>query len=233
MAYQDPVWAILGTIDGANSHIAIRVALKAEVVMMNSGRHRPDLHRDQHPVGHALHRRRPADGLSADRLHDPQDGLQADRDHSGRVTATAGSASARSATARDGWSIRHLEMAYKMGSTDFSLQLERLKAGNLDAVVHWGDAAEGALILNQMRKMGMMQPYFGCDRSVSDEFVELAGANADGVSAAFPWNPERKDAEARSIPRRIPQRFNEEPETYAAHAYDGMNMLIWAIQVAG
>ena len=24
-----------------------------------------------------------------------------------------------------------------------------------------------------------------------------------------------------------------EPETYAAHAYDGMNMLIWAIQVAG
>ena len=37
MAYKDKVWAILGTIDGANSHIAIRVALKAEVVMMNSG----------------------------------------------------------------------------------------------------------------------------------------------------------------------------------------------------
>ena len=28
---------MLGTIDGANSHIAIRVALKAEVVMINSG----------------------------------------------------------------------------------------------------------------------------------------------------------------------------------------------------
>jgi len=37
MAYKDKVWAILGTIDGANSHIAIRVALKAEVAMMNSG----------------------------------------------------------------------------------------------------------------------------------------------------------------------------------------------------
>ena len=24
-----------------------------------------------------------------------------------------------------------------------------------------------------------------------------------------------------------------EPDTYAAHAYDGMNMLIWAIQTAG
>ena len=37
MAYDQHVWAILGTIDGANSHIAIRVALKAEVAMMNSG----------------------------------------------------------------------------------------------------------------------------------------------------------------------------------------------------
>ncbi|MCK5880129.1 MAG: ABC transporter substrate-binding protein, partial [Holophagae bacterium] len=37
MAYKDKVWAILGTIDGANSHIAIRVALKAEIAMMNSG----------------------------------------------------------------------------------------------------------------------------------------------------------------------------------------------------
>ena len=28
-------------------------------------------------------------------------------------------------------------------------------------------------------------------------------------------------------------RFKDEPDTYAAHAYDGMNMLIWATQVAG
>ena len=35
LAYEQNVWAILGTIDGANSHIAIRVALKAEIPMMN------------------------------------------------------------------------------------------------------------------------------------------------------------------------------------------------------
>jgi len=37
MAYKDKVWAILGTIDGANTHIAIRVALKAELVMLTTG----------------------------------------------------------------------------------------------------------------------------------------------------------------------------------------------------
>ena len=31
MAYKEKVWAILGTIDGANTHIGIRVALKAEI----------------------------------------------------------------------------------------------------------------------------------------------------------------------------------------------------------
>ena len=37
LSYVDNVWAILGSIDGANSHIAIRVGLKIEIPMMNSG----------------------------------------------------------------------------------------------------------------------------------------------------------------------------------------------------
>jgi len=86
-----------------------------------------------------------------------------------------------------------IEMAYKVGQKDFKLEVERVKNANPDAVVHWGDAVEGALVLNTMREMGMTQPFFGCDRTVNDEFVKLAGKNADGVVAAFPWNPERKD----------------------------------------
>jgi len=126
-----------------------------------------------------------------------------------------------------------IEMAYQVGSTDFTLQLERLKAANLDAVVHWGDASEGALVLNQMRSTGMTQPFYGCDRTVSDEFVKAAGANAEGVIAGFPWNPDRQDPKYLAFKERFKQRFGQEPETYAAHGYDGMNMLIWAAQVAG
>ncbi len=50
-------------------------------------------------------------------------------------------------------------MAYKIGQTDFSLELERLKRTNPEAIVHWGNATEGALILNQMRSMGMKQRF--------------------------------------------------------------------------
>jgi len=124
-------------------------------------------------------------------------------------------------------------MAYDLGIDDFSMQLERMKRENLDAVIHWGDDVDGARILNQMRAMGMKQPYFACDRCVSKQFVEIAGANAEGVICTYSWNPDNSSAEMAAFRKAFVERFNEEPETYAAHAYDGMNMLIWAIQTGG
>jgi ABC-type branched-subunit amino acid transport system substrate-binding protein len=108
-----------------------------------------------------------------------------------------------------------------------------LAESDLEAVVHWGDAIDGANILKQMRAMGMDQPFFACDRCASDEFLELAGPDAEGVVCGFPWNPTRPDSDLEEFHRAYVERFGFEPETYAAHAYDGMNMLIEAIQHAG
>ena len=77
------------------------------------------------------------------------------------------------------------------------------------------------------------RPFYGCERTVSDEFVEAAGKNAEGVMAGFPWNPDRRDPKYLAFKARFEKRFGEEPETYAAHGYDGMSMLIWGVQVAG
>jgi branched-chain amino acid transport system substrate-binding protein len=89
------------------------------------------------------------------------------------------------------------------------------------------------MILNQMRKMGMNQPFLASDRSVSPEFAKIAGVNAEGVICGYPWNPDHKDPKLEAFRAAFRKRFNAEPDTYAAHAYDGMNMLIWATQVAG
>ncbi|HSW50298.1 MAG TPA: ABC transporter substrate-binding protein, partial [Bryobacteraceae bacterium] len=126
-----------------------------------------------------------------------------------------------------------VEMAYRVGSEDFSLQLERLRAANPDVIVHWGNAREAALVLNQMRKAGMNQPFFASDRAVSEEFTNLAGSNAEGVIAGYPWNPKHVDARYQAFQAAFRKRFGQEPETYAAHGYDGMNLLIWAVQNAG
>ena len=233
MAYKDEVWAILGTIDGANSHIAIRVALKAEIAMMNSGDTDPTFIETNIPwVFRCIGDDRQQSYLLVDYMYRKLGFKRVGVIRASNRYGRFGVREILDGSRRLGNPIV-LEMAYNLGTEDFSLQLERLKEENLDAIVQWGDALEGALILNQMRAMGMEQPYFACDRCVSDEFVEIAGANAEDIICTYTWNPMRKSKRLEEFRKAFKERFGEEPETFAAHAYDGMNMLIWAVQVAG
>ena len=233
MAYKDHVWAILGTIDGANSHIAIRVALKGELLMMNSGDTDPTFTETNIPwTARCIGDDRQMGYLMADYLFRKLGYKRVALIRSSNRFGRFGIREVRDTARRLGRPVL-IEMAYKVGAADLSMQVERLKAVNPDAVVHWGDATESAIVLNTMRKMGMNQPYFANDRTVSDEFVKLAGANAEGVISAFPWDPSRKDPKLEAFRERFRKKYGEEPETYAAHGYDGMNMLIWATQVGG
>ncbi|WP_321475875.1 ABC transporter substrate-binding protein [uncultured Paludibaculum sp.] len=233
MAYENPVWAILGTIDSANSHIAIRVALKAEVVMINTGDTDPTFIETNIPwVARNIGDDRQQGYLLVDymirKMGYKRIGIIRSSNRYGRF----GVREIKDSSRRLGHPVA-IEMAYKVGGDDFSLQLDRIQEMNVDAIVHWGDARESALILNQMRARGMKQPYFCSDRSVSPEFLQAAGANAEGVICGYPWNPDRKDPKLDEFRKAFKARFQEDAETYAAHAYDGMNMLIWAVQQGG
>lgn len=233
MAYKDKVWAILGTIDGANSHIAIRVALKAEIAMMNSGDTDPTFIETNIPwVFRCISDDRQMSYLLADYLFRKMEYERVGVIRSSSRYGRFGIREVRDSARRLGHPIT-MEMAYPLGEEDFSLQLERLQEAGSEVIVHWGNAEAGAKILNQMREMGMEQPFYGCDRHVSDSFLEIAKNNLDNAMFVYPWNPERNDARLAAFNQSFKERFGVKPDTYAAHAYDGMNMLIWAIQVAG
>jgi ABC-type branched-subunit amino acid transport system substrate-binding protein len=233
MAYKDKVWAILGSIDGANTHIAIRVALKAELVMITSGDTDPTFIETNIPwVARVISDDRQQSYLLVDYMIRKQDYKRIGIIRSSNRYGRFGVREVRDSCRRLGRPVV-IEMAYRLGQDDYSLQIERLKAAKLDAVVHWGNPREAAIILKQMRAMGMDQPFFSCDRTISKDFTDAAGGLAEGVIAASPWNPDRQDPKLERFREAFRKRFNEEPETYAAHAYDGMNLLIWAIQVAG
>ena len=233
MAYEDQVWAILGSIDGANTHIAIRVALKAELPVMNTGDTDPTYIETNIPwVMRDIGDDRQMGYLLVDYLYRKMKFERVGVIRASNRYGRFGVREINDGSRRLGHPIV-LEMAYKVGSEDFSLELGRLRAAGVQAIVHWGDAREGALILNQMRKMGMNQPFLGSDRGVSDEFLQIAGPNAEGAIFGYPWNPTRKDEKLEIFRENYLKRFGMEPDTYAAHSYDGMNMVIWAIQMAG
>jgi branched-chain amino acid transport system substrate-binding protein len=227
------VWGILGTIDGANSHIAIRVALKAEVPMMNTGDTDPTFIETNIPwVFRNIGDDRQQGYFVLDyiyrRLELKRVGIIRSNNRYGRF----GVREIRDGSRRMGHPIV-IEMNYFLGSEDYTLQLERIRDADVQAIIHWGDARDAALILNRMREMGMEQPYFASDRCATEEFLEIAGARAEGVMFGSPWNPHRPDARLEEFRAAFRERFDAEAGTYAAHGYDGMNMLVWAVQVGG
>jgi len=126
-----------------------------------------------------------------------------------------------------------LEVKFERGDQDFSKQLRMLRDAKIDALVIWSEVPEAALILKQMRAMGMKQPVFGSSRMAYPQLIELAGPAAEGLVTGCAMDPSRQDAKWLAFRERFHQHFSDEPDPYASYAYDGMNILIGAIEKAG
>lgn len=233
LAWRDSVWAILGSVDGANTHIAIRAALKAEVPIMNTADTDPTLVETMIPwVFRNITDDRQMCYLLADFAFKV---LGLERVAALRVNDRYGRVNIdefRDAATRLGTPFI-AELSYTEGDTNFASQLEQIRALNPDGVLTYGNPMESALLLRQMRAMGMNQWFLGSDRMVTQEFLDIVGPQHGNVAAGFPWDPTRDDPTYLKFVADFRDRFGADPETYAAHAYDGTAMLIEAIERAG
>ncbi len=233
LAYRDSVWAILGTVDGANSHILIRVALKAEIPVMNTADTDPTFVETNIPW---MLRNITDDRMMCYLLADfAYKKLGLERIAALRAVNRYGRVNIdefRDGSTRLGHPLV-VELSYEEGDIDFGAQLERIKSLDVDGIFTYGNSLESALILKQMREMGMEQWFFGSDRMVTDEFLEIAGPDYGRVVAGYPYDPTSQDPKHIQFIQEFRQAYGEDPETYAAHAYDGMKMLIEATEKAG
>ncbi len=229
----EKVWAWLGTIDDNNSHVAIRATLKLEIPNMNTADPDPTFTETNIPwVIRNIPDDRQSGYVLVDRIfktdkHSRVAVMRANNRY-GRVGILHFS---RSAT-RIGFPIV-IEERFNDGETDFKAQLERIKKTSPDAIVLWGNAKESALILRQIRDLGMQQPVYGSDRMVNPEFLSIAGPMAEGIVTTCQYNPDSDDPKLKAFKSAYQKRFGMEPDVFAAHAYDGMNMIVEAIQKAG
>lgn len=233
MVYKDHDVAMLGSVDSASTHIELRATLKLELPIMDTATNDPTvtqtrvpwlLHNfpDDRQQGYAL-----ADYVFNQR-HLKRVGILQVNNRYGRAGKDVFFETARR--------IGHqplIEVWYAPDSTDFSAQLETLQASGIDGLVIWGDASRAGLILKQMRALGMLQPVFGSSRTCYPEILQTAGPAAEGMVMVSAIDPDRADPAWQQFRRRFIARFHTEPDAYAAYAYDGMNLLIAAIQKAG
>lgn len=233
LCYNEKVWALFGTISGENSHIMIRIGLKVEIPMMNTADTDPTFTETAIPWLFRV--------ISDDRIQCYVLAKYAYEKmgykriavirYNGRY-GRVGVKEFREASQRLGHPLL-IELKFNNGEKDFSKRLAWIKRLKPDAVLVWGNGVECARIVKQMREMEMNQPVLGSDRMIYPKFLDIAGEAAEGVVATCPWDPTQENPLLSAFRERYRKRFGEEPETYAAHAYDGMNMLIEAIEEAG
>jgi len=231
--YDEHVWAFLGSIDDINTHVALRATLKMEIPMINSGDPDPTLCETRIPwLIHVISDDRQSCYALAEYIYKIKGlsrvaVLRVDNRY-GRV----GIKEFREASRRMDHPLV-LEIRYMDGDTVFTKQIQRIVDVSPDAILLWGNAEETGMIINQIREKGISFPIFASDRAMSPVLLKITGKNAEGLVTTCQYNPTLNDPKLKAFQKHYFERFGMEPDVFAAHAYDGMNITIKAIQKAG
>jgi ABC-type branched-subunit amino acid transport system substrate-binding protein len=233
MVYDDKDWAIFGSISSESTHMALRVALRAEIPIVNSASTDPTIPETYIPWYFTdLQDDRVQANTLARHIYDE---LKLKRIAVLRINnryGRFGSPKFKEASQRLGHPVA-LEQRFPAGTTDFRRELRSIQDSRVDGIVLWTDEAQTAMILKQMHELGMKQPVFGSYRTIGDDLIAQAGDLAEGFEAVFPYDAARTDPRWQKFNGDYALKYNEKPEQFASLAYDAMNVLLGSICEAG
>ena len=111
---------------------------------------------------------------------------------------------------------------YLSAEQDFRPTLVRVRDSKPDGLVLLSYYADGALICRQAKDAGVPLPILAGTSNYSPKFIELGGAGVEGVhvmSSFFPGDPR---PEVQDFVRRYRAKYDQEPDSFSAGAYDTM-----------
>ncbi len=233
MVYDDKDWAIFGSISSESTHMALRVALRAEIPIVNSASTDPTIPETYIPWYFTdLQDDRVQANTLARHIYDE---LKLKRIAVLRINnryGRFGSPKFKEVSQRLGHPVA-LEQRFPAGTTDFRRELRSIQDSRVDGIVLWTDQAQTAMILKQMHELGMKQQVFGSYRTIGDDLMAQAGDLAEGFEAVFPYDAARTDPRWQKFNGDYALKYNEKPEQFASLAYDAMNVLLGSICEAG
>lgn len=141
---------------------------------------------------------------------------------------------------RDGFTAKAKELgevvaveAYTDGDANFSAQLTKIKAQNPDALYIGGYYTEAAKIAQQAKEMGLKVQLLGADGFYSSKLTELGGDAVEGAVFTAGFYSGDTSPAVQNFVAAYKAKFNEEPDMFAAQAYDAAKIVLEAIKKAG
>jgi branched-chain amino acid transport system substrate-binding protein len=139
-----------------------------------------------------------------------------------------------------GITIAH-EETYGPRDSDMTPQLTNIKGkAGVQAVVNPGFGQGPAIVTRNYRQLGITLPFYQSHGVASKQFIDLAGPAAEGVrlpAAALLVADKLADNDPQkpvvvSYSRAYQQKTGQAVSTFGGHAYDGLMILVQAMQRA-
>lgn len=129
---------------------------------------------------------------------------------------------------------------YGASDTDMTAQLTKIRNAQVQAVVNPGFGQGPAIVTKNYRQLGMTMPLYQSHGVASKQFIELAGAAAEGVrlpaaallvAELLPDNDKQKPVVV-GYKKAYEARYKTEVSTFGGHAYDGLFIVVDALKRA-
>ncbi|MCD4712511.1 MAG: ABC transporter substrate-binding protein [Clostridiales bacterium] len=123
---------------------------------------------------------------------------------------------------------------YNTGDQDFTAQLTNIKQLNPDAIFAPGNYSESAMLIKQAKELDIKAPFLGADTWETPEFIDIGGDAVDGaVFSTFFDSQVPLTPESEVFINAYREKYDKEPASVTALAYDAYILLIDAIERAG
>lgn len=116
-------------------------------------------------------------------------------------------------------------------ASDFTAILTKIKGVAPDLVFYGGMDGQGAPMAKQMQTLGLKAQFLGGDGIHTAEFMKLAGAAAEGVTASLPGVPLEQMPHGADFKQRFETKYGK-IQLYAPYCYDAMMVMAEAMQRA-
>ena len=129
------------------------------------------------------------------------------------------------------------EASWKAGDIDFSSQVAKMKAANVDVILAGTIVRETVGVMAEVKKLGWSDVKVLTTLPGRSSIVALLGKDAvDGLYGIGGWQLHGTDtanADAKKFMASYKQKFNADPDENAANAYSYTDWFVKSVQAAG
>lgn len=118
---------------------------------------------------------------------------------------------------------------FNRGLPDFRALLTKIQRARPDAIYTAFFYEDAANFLKQMKQIGLNVPVYSTSAAQNQKLIELAGADAEGLSLTTNFIPSSPKPEVKAFVAEWVKARGTEPGQFPAQAFDAVNIMLDAI----